>query len=201
MRSFVINMKESTERLELFKLNNLPFEVERFEALTPTTLGITDTPEHRDWSCSLSHIAVMKEQTEFPFAIFEDDCVMLQPWSFVEDVMKQLPEDWACLYLGPNLQKPLVKYSENLYRLHSGHATHATIYNSRELVDYAIAHYNTKDYRCYDVLMAYDVQKKFNCYCVYPIAATQRSCISDINRIFLDNYNVIVDSYTKNIPK
>ena len=115
--------------------------------------------------------------------------------------MSQLPDDWGCLYLGPNLQKPLERYSENLYKLYAGHATHATVYNSKELVDFAIANYNTKDYRWFDVLMAYTVQKKFKCFCVYPIAASQRSCMSDINGKFLDNYNIIVDSYTKNIKR
>jgi GR25 family glycosyltransferase involved in LPS biosynthesis len=201
MKSFVINLKESTERLAQFREQEFPFDVELLDAITPTKLGIEDTPEHRDWSCSLSHIGVLKLITEFPTIIFEDDVIMLQPWSFVQECMEQLPENWDCLYLGPNLQKPLEQYSENLYRLHSGHASHATIYNSREIVDYAIAHYNTKDYRCFDVLMAYDVQKKFNCFCPFPICATQRSCMSDINGKFLDNYNIIVDSYAKNIKR
>ena len=200
MHAILINLEESTERLDQFRRDNeFPFVVKRFDALTPTKLGIEDTPEHRDWSCGLSHIAILKEQTEFPFVVFEDDCIMLQPWAFVEEVMKQLPSDWDWLHLGPNLQKPLEQYSENLYKLHSGHATHACIYNSKAMVDYMVEHYNTKDYRCIDVFLAYDVEKKFNCYCIYPVSATQRSCISDINNVFLDNYNTIVDSYAKNI--
>jgi GR25 family glycosyltransferase involved in LPS biosynthesis len=201
MKGYVINLKESTERLAQFRENEFPFEVERFDALTPTSLGIEDTPEHRDWACSLSHIAVLKSITEFPTIVLEDDCILLKPWSFIEATMSQLPPVWACVYLGANLQKPLTQYSENFYNLHSGHATHATIYNSKELVDYAIEHYNTKDYRCFDVLMAYDVQKKFECFAIYPICATQRSCMSDINGKFLDNYNIIVDSYAKNIVR
>jgi GR25 family glycosyltransferase involved in LPS biosynthesis len=195
MKAYVINLRESTERLEQFYENEFPFGVERFDALTPTKLGIEDTPEHRDWACSLSHIEILKQQTEFPFCIFEDDCILLKPWGFVEEAMKQLPEDWACLNLGPNLQKPLERYSENLFWLYAGHASHATIYNSKELVDFAVARFNTEEFRCIDVLMAYHVQLMFKCFCIYPIAATQRSCMSDINGKFLDNYNIIVDSY------
>jgi GR25 family glycosyltransferase involved in LPS biosynthesis len=201
VKAYVINLKGSTERLGQFKEQDFPFDVERFDAVTPDSLGIEDTPEHRDWACSLSHVGAIKQHTELPFVVFEDDCIMLQPWSFVEDIMDQLPENWDCLYLGANLQKPLEQYSNNLYRLHSGHATHAVIYNSKELIDYAVSHYNTDEYRCFDVLMAYDVQKKFNCFCAYPICASQRSCMSDINSKFLDNYNIIVDSYAKNIKR
>src|SRR5664280_2776399 len=141
MKGYVINLKESTERLAQFRENKFSFDIERFDALTPTTLGIEDTPEHRDWACSLSHVAVLKSITEFPCLVCEDDCILLQPWSFVEEAMSQLPDDWGCLYLGPNLQKPVEQYSENLYKLHSGHAIHAVIYNSKELVDFAIARY------------------------------------------------------------
>lgn len=199
MKGYVINMKESKERLEQFKENILPFPVERFEALTPTFLGLSDTPEHRDWACSLSHVAVIKQLTEFPSIVFEDDCVMLNSWDYVEQIMAQLPDNWDCLYLGANLQKPLERYSENLYKLHSGHAIHAVIYNSKALVDYAVAHYSTKEYRCFDVLMAYDVQKKYNCFVAYPIVASQRSGMSDINGKFLDNYNLIIEGYNKNV--
>jgi GR25 family glycosyltransferase involved in LPS biosynthesis len=195
MKSYVINLKGSTERLAQFRENKFPFDVERFDALTPTSLGIEDTPEHRDWACSLSHIEVLKSITEFPTAVFEDDCILLQPWSFVESTMSQLPDDWGCLYLGANLQKPLERYSENLYKLYAGHATQSVIYNSKALVDFAIARYSTDEFRCFDVLMAYHVQLMFKCFCVYPIAATQRSLMSDINGKFLDNYNIIVDSY------
>jgi GR25 family glycosyltransferase involved in LPS biosynthesis len=193
MKAYVINLKRSTERLAQFREQEFPFDVELFEALEG------DTNEHRDWACSLSHIEVIKKITEFPTIVFEDDCIMLQPWSFVEEAMKQLPSDWDSLWLGPNLQKPVQQYSENLYRLHSGHASHATIYNSQRMIDACVAMYNTKDFRCFDAMCAYHIQPKFNCYCIYPIAATQRSCISDINECFLDNYNVIVDSYKKNI--
>jgi GR25 family glycosyltransferase involved in LPS biosynthesis len=195
MKAIVINLKESTERLARFRENQFSFKVEVFEALTPTKLGIEDTPEHRDWACSLSHIEVLKGITEFPTVVFEDDCILLQPWSFVESIMSQLPDDWGCLYLGANLQKPLEQYSNNLYRLKFGHATQSVIYNSKALVDFAIARYTTDEFRCFDVLMAYHVQLMFKCFVAYPCCATQRSLMSDINGKFLDNYNIIVDSY------
>lgn len=193
MHGFVINCRASTERLKLFYENEFPFKIRRFDAIEG------DTPEHRDQASGYSHLAVMNAQTHFPFVVFEDDCVMLQPWSFVEESMKQLPDDWDALWLGATLQTPIERYSESLYRLKNGHALHAVIYNSRRLIDFAMANFDTDKFRCLDVLTAYTIQHKFNCFTIYPIAATQRSCMSDINGKFLDNYNIIVDSYKKYI--
>lgn len=191
MKGFVINCKNSTERLRLFYENGFPFPIERFEAIEGTT------PADRDFISGLSHLSIMTSQTEFPFAIFEDDCVLLQPWSFVEEAMKQLPCDWDALWLGATLQRPIKKYSKNLYRLEGGHALHAVIYNSKRLIDFAVANYTRSRFKVLDVLTAYTVQKEFYCYVTYPISATQRSCMSDINGRFLDNYNLIIEAYNK----
>lgn len=191
MNAFVINCKNSTERLRLFYQNEFPFSVTRFEALEGTT------PADRDFVSGLSHLAVIKQQRDFPFAVFEDDCLLLQPWELVERAIIQLPHDWDALWLGATLQKPIHRYSENLYRLHSGHALHAVIYNSKAMIDYMDKNFTRDKYKVLDVLTAYSAQKEFNCFITYPIVATQRSCMSDINGRFLDNYNEIVNSYNK----
>jgi len=193
MNAFVINCKNSTERLRLFYQNEFPFTVTRFEALECTT------PADRDFVSGLSHLVVMTKQSEFPFAVFEDDCILLHPWSMVEKAMSQLPKDWDALWLGATLQKPIQRYSPNLYRLHSGHALHAVIYNSKPMISFMEKNFTRDKYKVLDVLTAYSAQKEFNCFITYPIVATQRSCISDINGRFLDNYNEIVNSYNKYI--
>lgn len=193
MRSFVINCKDSTERLKLFRENVFPFDVEVFEALEGKT------PADRDFISGLSHLAIMKDQTEFPFAVFEDDCVLIEPWGVVENAINQLPDNWDALWLGATLQRPIWKYSKNLYVLEGGHALHAVIYNSKAMVDYMIANFTRDKFKVLDVLTAYHAQKIFNCFITYPITATQRACMSDINGRFLDNYNIIIDSYNKYI--
>ena len=191
MKGFVINCKNSTERLRLFRENQFPFEVEVFEALEGTT------PAERDFVSGLSHLSILANQTEFPVAVFEDDCVLLEPWSVVEKAMSQLPDNWDALWLGATLQRPIKRYSENLYRLIGGHALHAVIYNSKRMVDYMVSHYNAHDFKVLDVLTAYHAQAEFNCYITYPIVATQRACMSDINGRYLDNYNEIINHYNK----
>jgi len=191
MRAFVINCKNSTERLRLFRENRFPFEVEVFEALEGTT------PADRDFVSGLYHLAIMKAQTEFPFAVFEDDCLLLQPWSIVEEAMSQLPREWDALWLGATLQRPIKRYSDNLFRLIGGHALHAVIYNSKPMVDYMVSNFKRDKFKVLDVLTAYHAQLHFNCYITYPIVATQRSCMSDINGRYLDNYNEIIKAYNK----
>jgi hypothetical protein len=191
MKGFVINCKNSTERLRLFCENKFPFDIEVFEAIEGKT------PSERDYISGISHLTIMNKQKEFPFLVCEDDCILLQLWDIVDRAIDQLPEDWDALWLGATLQSPITRYSENLYRLKNGHALHAVIYNSPAMIDYMTRNFTPDKYRCLDVLTAYSAQKLFNCYITYPICATQRSCMSDINGKFLDNYNIIVDSYNK----
>lgn len=193
MRAFVINCKNSTERLKLFHENKFPFKIDRFEALEGTT------PADRDFISGLSHLAVLTTQNEFPVAVFEDDCVLLEPWEIVEKAMTQLPKEWDALWLGATLQHSIKKHSENLYRLNGGHALHAVIYNSKRMIDYMEKNFTRDRFKVLDVLTAYHAQKLFNCYITYPIVATQRSCVSDINGRFLDNYNEIINHYNKYI--
>lgn len=193
MKGFVINCKNSTERLRQFYENDFPFPIEGFEAIEG------DTPRQRDFMSGLSHLAVMGSQIEFPFAVFEDDCVLLQPWSVVEEAMSQLPLEWDALWLGATLQAPLERYSKNLYRLRDAYAIHAVIYNSKKIINFASENFIPEKVKTLDFLMAHTVQKAFNCFVTYPMVATQRACISDINGMFLDNYNIIIDSYNKYI--
>lgn len=191
MKAFVINCRNSTERLAQFRENKFPFDVEVFEALEGTT------PADRDFVSGLSHLAIMKQQTEFPFAVFEDDCVLLEPWELVSTAMSQLPGDWDALWLGATLQRPIKQYSPNLYRLIGGHALHAVIYNSKPMIEYMERNFTRDKFKVLDVLTAYHAQLHFNCYITYPIIATQRACMSDINGRFLDNYNEIIKAYNR----
>ena len=171
MHGIVINLDSRPDRLAEFRKQQFPFEVERFSAIkvTPGEDG-----------CTQSHLAVIGAQTEFPFVVFEDDCIMLQPWTAVEMCMKQLPNKWDALWLGANVKEPISKYSENLYRLCNAYALHAVIYNSKEMVDYILKYHNTPSGKNLDIFYRFAVQKKFRCFLTYPMFATQRVDVSDI---------------------
>jgi GR25 family glycosyltransferase involved in LPS biosynthesis len=187
MKSYVINLKESTERLAQFRENKFPFEIMRFDALRGSC-GL-------DGNC-LSIRTLLAQVIEFPVVIFEDDCVMLENWMVVQRAMVELPEDADALWLGATLTKPLERYSDHLFRLKRAYTTHAIIYYSKRMVDY-ILNLHVPSGVALDVFYFMHIQEKFNCYITNPICATQRDGISDIDGRDMKYYNYIIDSYNK----
>ena len=186
MKGIVINLDSRPDRLESFRSQAIPFEVERFPAIAA---------ERGQDGCAASHLAVISAQTEFPFAVFEDDCILLRPWSIVDKAMCQLPANWDALWLGAMVKKRLHRYSRNLYRLHRAYSLHAVIYNTKRMVDFVVnEHYRTNGENL-DVFYCHEVQARFNCYIVYPMVATQRSDVSDIGGKFTDNGDSILAYY------
>ena len=190
MKAYVVNLIERTDRMEEFKKNKFPFEVERFNAIKtdPGWVG-----------CTKSMLTIIEAQKEFPFAIFEDDCELLQSWDIVEKAMSQLPLIWDALWLGATLMRPIERYSENLCKITEAFCAHAIIYNSQRMVDYIVNNfdnYETEIRKTIDVFYAYDVQLKFNCYIVTPLVATQRSGFSDIEQREV-NYEQIINNFNQ----
>jgi hypothetical protein len=169
MKAFVINLPERSDRMIDFRKNNFPFEVERFSAIktNPGWLG-----------CASSHIEIMKGQTEFPFAIFEDDCIFIDSWDKVERAILQMPSEWDALWLGGSLYQSVERYSENLFRVKGLYTHHAVIYNSRAMIDFYINNYDSK--MPIDNFSSSVVSQQFNCFLIHPMIATQRVNFSDI---------------------
>lgn len=187
MKAFVINLESRPDRMVEFQKNIFPFEVERFDAIKtdPGWIGCTD-----------SQLVILKGQKEFPFIIFEDDCLILQPWSVVENAMKQLPHDWDALYLGATLMQPIERYSENLFKLQGAFCAHAIIYNTWRMVQYILDNHeeffrNSVARNTLDVFYAHDIQEKFNCFITDPLVATQRSGFSNIENVDVDYIQII----------
>jgi hypothetical protein len=193
MKAYVINLDERPERMASFNKNEFPFEVERFSAIKTTGWG---------WGgdgCMLSHFEILKKPHEFPFVIFEDDCVMIEPWSLVEKAMTQLPPDYDALWLGATLDAPIKRYSENLFRLKKAYCTHAIIYNTQAIIDYTLTNFPTSKIGrgIMDVFYYEDVQEKFNCYITYPMTTKQAEGWSDVMQRVPDNseYQWRIDCY------
>jgi hypothetical protein len=98
------------------------------------------------------------------------------------------------LYLGANLQAPIEKYSDNLYRLKSAYATHAIIYNSQRVVDFIVQ--KNAGGRKIDMFYAEQVMEKFNVFATRPMLATQRPSLSDISQSY-QYYKHLEDGYNK----
>lgn len=179
MKIYVINMDRRPDRWLSFNENNrdkIPFEFERFSA-------IEDKPG--DLGCGKSHLEIMRNQTEFPFAILEDDCIMIEDWSLVEEAISQLPNCWDALWLGANLSKPIRRWSKNAFILQKAYCTHAIIYNNRKILDFVLNNYipvvvPQKRTWIIDVFYYTYVFDRFNCFITYPLCATQTDDYSDI---------------------
>jgi GR25 family glycosyltransferase involved in LPS biosynthesis len=187
MRAYAMNLESRPDRMVDFQKNIFPFEVKRFNAIK------TDP----GWKgCTESQLTILALQDEFPFIIFEDDCVLLQPWSIVEKAMEQLPENWDLLYLGATLMQPIEKFSENLFCLKKAYCAHAIIYNSKRVVDYILNNHvrffqSSSERNTLDVFYFNEIQEKFNCYIVSPLIATQRPGFSDIENMNVDYTQII----------
>jgi len=188
MKGIVINLDSRPDRLESFQAQPIPFEVERFPAV------VAESGRGQD-GCAASHLAVIKAQTEFPFVVFEDDCVLIRPWRIVKDAMKQLPDDWDALWLGAMVKRRLRRYSRNLYRLHRAYSLHAVIYNTKRMVDFVVNEHYRTDGENLDVFYCHEVQARFNCFIVYPLVASQRSDVSNIGGKLTDNETCIPAYY------
>ena len=195
MKAYVINLDDRPERMVEFNKNKFPFEVTRFSAIKT---------ENGQDGCNMSHFTIMKQQTEFPFIILEDDCVMISPWSDVENAMLQLPDDWDALWLGATLDAPIKRHSDNLYRVKQAYCTHAVIYNSQRIIDYILKEFDPfqptiTHKKVIDVFYYEKIQEKFNCYITYPMMALQTGGYSDIMKRIPgdDEFQWRLDCYNK----
>ena len=186
MFGYVINMDSRPERYREFRENAIPFPVQRVSG------HVASCGED---GCRDSHLSILERENEFPFVVFEDDCVLMQPWSMVQQAMVQLPKDWDALWLGANLRTPVSRYSDNLFRIRNAYALHAVIYNSKRMVKYILENHKTPSGINLDVFYGRNVQHKFNCFITYPMVANQRKGYSDITKREVDYYDELNDVY------
>jgi GR25 family glycosyltransferase involved in LPS biosynthesis len=186
MLAYVINLDSRPDRMESFQENEFPFPVERVSGVVASC---------GEDGCTQSHLGILKKQKEFPFVIFEDDCIMLEPWSTVEKAMDQLPSNWDALWLGATLRKTVFKYSENIHVLKGAYATHAIIYNSKRIVDFILQRHYTPSGVNLDIFLKKIVQERFNCFITRPMCAVQKSDWSDINNRETNNEVEMLENY------
>jgi GR25 family glycosyltransferase involved in LPS biosynthesis len=146
MKCFVINLPRSIERLSQFVEGwNAPFDYQIFDAIDGNKLNLPSRWKHEPghYGLNLTYITIFSEmlrqgQSE-PFAVFEDDALFYPEWYIeLERAMRELPEEWYYINLGPDLAedseygklkfKPKL-ISPELVSLRIGWRTHAIVYN------------------------------------------------------------------------
>jgi GR25 family glycosyltransferase involved in LPS biosynthesis len=188
LKAYCVNLDTRPDRWESFQKNEFPFVVERVSGVVASC---------GEDGCTKSHLNILAKQREYPFVIFEDDCIMLEPWSVVEDALNQLPYNWDALWLGATLRKPITRYSENLHILRDAYTTHAIIYNTKRIVNFILERHNTPSGKNLDIFLKKEVQKRFNCFITRPMCAVQKSDWSDIAKVHTVNELEMMDNYKK----
>jgi len=187
---YCINLKERADRWGQMISQEIPFDLNRFDAIRGGSEG-----------CAKSHLAVMELTKDYEYVlILEDDCHFLQDWTIYYKAIDQLPYNWDALYLGSILHAPLERYSENLFRLKQGWSTHGILYR-RGLMDKILSDgYNTiKKDKNLDTYMARRIQPHYNCFIIYPLFATQYAGHSDVINGMRECNDLIpnYDNYTR----
>jgi hypothetical protein len=193
---YVINLDSRPDRLtrvmSSFADLGMADRVERFPGIIPE--GGSGA-----YGCLMSHVAIIKKAKELCLKnvlVFEDDVELLNIESISPAISQLRSIPWALYYLGYNSHAPLNKVTPNLLKLTQCYSTHAIAYHS-SVFDLIIASFDSKKIKLIDVWLSENVQAAFNCLGNYPIAATQFSNYSDIEKKEV-KYDFILERFIKN---
>jgi glycosyl transferase family 25 len=161
--------------------------VHRFAALDGNELVLPATWNHSAgaYGCLLSHVRVIEEAQRLgheSVLIFEDDAVFDPEFKIkFASFSEELPSDWDLLYFGALHKDEPLKISDHVYRITKANSTYA--YALKHTVYDAFVELNARAEHVLDV-NAYQLQKRFNCYCFLPNLAWVQSEYSDVqNRL------------------
>lgn len=167
MNTYVINRSDRPERLAhiIAQLKEQGLNAHRFEAVIakPGWVG-----------CRMSHIKLLEKcKNDVYVIILEDDVKFINPFTLLEDAIREAPLECDAIYLGASPKEPQVKYSSHLYRLKNAHTTHAILWHPRQggAVEYILEHQN--EIRKIDDYFATVIQPMFNVFCIAPMICTQ----------------------------
>lgn len=183
----VDRLKQATEELDKY---HIPYEI--IEAIPNETgaLGLLHTMR------SIFQKAIGGGEKEV--LLFEDDALFLNdPNIFMDECLKQLPDDYDLLYLGGNPTIPFSGfYSPNLLPVTRMFSTHAVLY-SRKAMEMFL---ELGQLIPLDVRITVPIQQRGKSFCVYPLLCTQRAGFSDIEKKEIDwdfaiskRYNLLVN--------
>jgi GR25 family glycosyltransferase involved in LPS biosynthesis len=120
--------------------------------------------------------------------VLEDDFVFTPDFCKIQDLLKDVPQDWDLLYFGGNHNGhkgiiPPEKITNNLVKVHYTFAAHAVGINSKFFEPFL--NKITSFSSALDVMLT-ELQKSHNAYCFSPSIAKQRPGYSDIQERSVD---------------
>jgi GR25 family glycosyltransferase involved in LPS biosynthesis len=175
-KAICINLDHRTDRWEASQkeFSSFDIEVERFSAIA------NDNPMK---GIHQSYQKIFQDNTGKNLLVMEDDVHFIRPYIALQQAHDDLPKGWDMLYLGGNATRKLTRAGTWLYKAEGVVTTHAILYSGKMVswladnmeIPEVVDRTNT-----IDVWFANTLQKKFNCYIVYPQIAEQRFGYSDI---------------------
>lgn len=174
----------------------------RFNAITVTSSDLTK----KQAACRgnhLSHAIVIGGATGKNILVLEDDAKFInEPLETLELAWKELPEDWALLYLGANIERPCFQITPHLARLTFAYSTHAYVVNltNKKLVEELIWLNTNPNIVHNDVAYNEYIIPKYNCYVCVPMIAIQQPSYSDIEEREV-NYDWMEERFYNNLQR
>lgn len=162
--------------------------------------------------CSMFEDAIEKEYNSVLF--LEDDFEFSLPKEELDQALnicfKELPKNWDMFYLGANvideiLQKPLAKYSDNLYKVKSAYALHSVAISNKGLKKIKACFVDCDElnwgelmianFEAIDVFFASHFQSKTNCFIPKKLLSLQRPDFSSIEGTFFDYQDLMLKRF------
>lgn len=128
-----------------------------------------------------SHIACLMAGCDL---VFEDDVFFIPGARGIFDAaVRQLPADFDLLYLGGNVEEPLERYSENLYRCTAAWGSYALHYSPKGR-EFILGGYRPfeRTFDIYDVWLRRNSCDELQAYIVSPVIAWTWPGYSDVNK-------------------
>lgn len=185
LKCYVINLKESTERMELTlkELGKIGIIPERFDGIRHKISAV---------GCGMSHCECLKKaiKEDLPYVLIcEDDIQILDTEELMDNIYKFIHEniDWDVLLLSANNFRPYEKVNNYCIKIKNALTTGAYIVKKhyyktllnifQKSVDLIIAEPNMMVIYTIDQLWKY-LQRKDNFYLLIPVNIIQRPCIN-----------------------
>lgn len=201
----LINLPERTDRLqqatEELNKHKIPFEIIEAIKKPNGAEGLFDT---------MFHVFNLAEVNEWNnILIFEDDVQIIGDINAVmNNVMYQMPYWWDLIYLGANVNAPLMKVPncDHMLRCNSLLSTHALGYSKacrKEILEEMRKGIRRVKYAVepIDQLLERVIQVHGRSYVTNPLLAVQRPSYSDILKMDIDWAPRIQDTFCKRIKE
>jgi len=193
IKTYIINLERRTDRLNELKI---PFDYELFVA----------TDGHKEFNksnhsmdelgqlgCRDSHKRLLSKIYEDGVEhclIFEDDVELCDNFEFkLEEIIKELPEDWDMVYLGGWNLGEKKSYTNKLNIAEKVYTTHSYLIR-RKFIPLLIDEINKDEYKKVDVIFSV-LQKQNKCFIASPILCWQRKGFSDVENTITNNTHLL----------